>query len=57
MLKQRTNCLTYSLCPEDCGEVDIPNTRPFNNAEQNSSLEISVGFVLQNYRLEEGGGD
>ena len=55
MRKQRTNCHTYSLCPEDCGEVDIANTRPFNNAQQNSSLEIWFEFFLWNNRIEGGG--
>ena len=50
--------LAYSICPEDSGEVDIPKykiTWPFNNAEQNSSLKISIEYVLGNDRL--GGGD
>jgi hypothetical protein len=50
--------LTYSPCSEDCGEVDIPKdiiTGLFNKAEQNSSLKISIGYVLGNDRLGRGG--
>ena len=38
-------------------QVDIPNTGPFNNAQQNSSLKISIRYVLKNGRLEGGGTD
>ena len=58
MCKQWTNCLTFSPCPEDCGEVDIPKdiiTGPFNNNEGNRSLKISIGYILGNDRL--GGAD
>ena len=54
MCKQWTNCLTYNPCPEDCGEVNILKdiiTGPFNIAEQNSALKISIGYVLVNDRL------
>ena len=49
MCKQWKNCQNYSPCPEDCWEVDIPKdiiTGPFNNAEQISSLKISIGYVF-----------
>ena len=58
MSKQRMNCLTYSPCPEDCGEDDISKdiiTGPSNNDEQNNSIKILIWYIMENDRLRGGG--